>query len=142
MTARLDEDAAGDSDAGMGDHEPVAGAPRVPAAFDTPWQAEAFALTVALNEAGWLDWQDWARALGAELAADANRDDGTRALPCDDDPVAQAAYYRAWLRALERLCRERGWAGPLQLAARRETLRAHLRIAESAPLFAGPPAGS
>lgn len=113
--------------------------------FDAPWQAEAFALAVALNEAGLLDWSEWAEVFSAELAAgevpvgQGVSADAARALPLpsEGDAETQAAYYRAWLAALERISRSRGWIGPLQLAARRETLRAHLRVAEQGALFSG-----
>lgn len=61
--------------------------------FAEPWQAEAFALAVALSRAGYFTWSEWSDALGAELAAAAARgepDDGTR-------------YYEHWLAVLERL---------------------------------------
>jgi nitrile hydratase accessory protein len=59
--------------------------------FREPWHAEAFALVVALNEAGHLDWSDWAAALGRALEAEP---------PADD---AEDAYYAAWLAALEQI---------------------------------------
>jgi nitrile hydratase accessory protein len=52
--------------------------------FAEPWQASAFAMTVALNERGLFDWREWAEVLGAELKS-------------GDD------YYDCWLRALERI---------------------------------------
>ena len=43
-------------------------ATRSPAApFEEPWQAELFALTVALGEAGVFGWPDWTSAFGATL---------------------------------------------------------------------------
>ena len=35
--------------------------------FDEPWQAEAFAMTVALHERGLFSWAEWAAALSAEV---------------------------------------------------------------------------
>jgi nitrile hydratase len=58
-------------------------------AFETPWQARAFAVTVALRREGAFEWGDFQRRLVDEL-------DGT---PAGDE----AGYYRAWLRAAERL---------------------------------------
>jgi nitrile hydratase accessory protein len=60
--------------------------------FADPWQARAFALTVALNEAGHLDWSEWTRLLGEELS----KSDSTGTLSHGDD------YYRCWVTALER----------------------------------------
>lgn len=54
--------------------------------FSAPWEAQVFALTVKLNEAGVFSWSDWTKALGAELAARPDR-----------------PYYESWLAALERI---------------------------------------
>ncbi len=61
--------------------------------FAEPWQAELFALTVALCEAGQFTWPDWTRAFGAML----QRHGTTR------DLDGNADYYAAWLETLERL---------------------------------------
>jgi len=58
-------------------------------AFAEPWQAQAFALAVQLQEAGYFTPAEWADTLGAVLR-DAGDDDGSR-------------YYEHWLSALERL---------------------------------------
>lgn len=57
--------------------------------FEAPWQARAFAIAVALRRQGDLDWGRFQDALIAEL-------DGV-------DSSDEAAYYRAWLRAIEGL---------------------------------------
>lgn len=111
--------------------------------FDEPWQAEAFALVVALNEAGRLPWDAWADALSRALgpAALAAGD----ALPTEHDPQANAAYWRAWLDALEEVGRSRGWVAPLELGARRVAVRAYARVAAVPASFGstgGPPHGS
>jgi nitrile hydratase accessory protein len=53
--------------------------------FAAPWEAQAFAMAVALQEAGRITADEWAAALGAELAG--------------GDPAA--TYYEHWLAALE-----------------------------------------
>jgi nitrile hydratase accessory protein len=61
--------------------------------FKAPWEAQAFAMTLALHARGVFTWHEWAEALAAELADAAARgepDDGTR-------------YYEHWLAALEKL---------------------------------------
>jgi nitrile hydratase accessory protein len=61
--------------------------------FDEPWQAEAFALTIRLHEAGRFTWNEWAETLAAVLRETRERgeaDDGSR-------------YYDHWLVALERM---------------------------------------
>lgn len=82
----------------MIDEEAPAGAVPPPDApggepsFGNPWQARAFAMAVALNEAGHLDWREWTKMLGEELA----RSDSSGTLSQGDD------YYRCWVSALER----------------------------------------
>jgi nitrile hydratase accessory protein len=77
--------------------------------FAEPWQAQAFALTVQLSEAGCFTWQEWAADLGAvirEATAPEHRDDGSR-------------YYDCWVFALERLCVSKGLTNPQALSERR-----------------------
>jgi nitrile hydratase accessory protein len=65
------------------------------AVFAEPWQAEAFALTVALHERGIFSWSEWAQALSAETGKpDAAADGGD--------------YYAHWLAALEALLVAKG----------------------------------
>lgn len=73
--------------------------------FAEPWQAQAFALTVKLHEAGHFSWTAWAQALSEELKADPE-DDGSR-------------YYEHWLAALERLVKTGGLAEAASLDARK-----------------------
>ena len=54
--------------------------------FAEPWEAQAFALAVALQERGLFTAAEWAEALGAEIARS-----------------PEAPYYRSWLAALEQL---------------------------------------
>ena len=61
--------------------------------FTEPWQAEAFALTVRLHEAGCFTWSEWAATLAAVLRE--VRDRG--------EPDDGSHYYDHWLAALERL---------------------------------------
>jgi nitrile hydratase accessory protein len=58
--------------------------------FAAPWEAEAFALAVALHEAGAFSWAEWSAALAGEV---------------DERP-----YYESWLSALERLVAAKGLA--------------------------------
>lgn len=59
--------------------------------FGEPWEAQAFAMAVRLNEAGVFGWSEWAAILGAELAAHPDR-----------------PYYESWLATLERLVEAKG----------------------------------
>lgn len=67
--------------------------------FAEPWQAQAFALAVALNERGLFTWGEWAAHLAAEVSKPDVDQDG-------------ADYYQHWLAALEALLAEKGVAGP------------------------------
>ena len=66
--------------------------------FEEPWQAQAFAMTVALHERGLFSWVEWAEALSAEVKRPGAAADGHD-------------YYQHWLAALERLLAEKGLAG-------------------------------
>ncbi len=70
----------------------------LPKAFDEPWQAQLFALTVALSDAGHFAWRDWTEAFGATLKAHG----ATRFLDGGED------YWRAWLETLETLLARSG----------------------------------
>ena len=37
--------------------------------FSEPWQAQAFAMTLALHRRGLFTWPEWAEALAAQIAA-------------------------------------------------------------------------
>ncbi|MBI4276206.1 MAG: nitrile hydratase accessory protein [Rhizobiales bacterium] len=68
--------------------------------FREPWEAQAFAITLALHERGVFAWKEWAAILGEEIKraqANGDRDTGE-------------TYYRHWLAALERLIAEKGVA--------------------------------
>ncbi len=65
--------------------------------FAEPWQAEAFALTVALHEKGVFSWGEWAEALSAEVKGPGEAADGHD-------------YYEHWLAALEKLLGVKGVA--------------------------------
>jgi nitrile hydratase accessory protein len=77
--------------------------------FEAPWQAQAFAMTMALNERGLFTWSEWATALGAQIAN--AREVG--------DPDDGSTYYLHWLAALECLVVEKGVSTPGGLDARR-----------------------
>ncbi len=78
-----------------------------PAAFEAPWHAQAFALAVALNEAGHFSWPDWTELFGEQLEQARQRGP----LNGSDD------YYTAWLAALEAMLARIGMADERLLAA-------------------------
>jgi nitrile hydratase accessory protein len=66
--------------------------------FREPWEAQAFALVVALHERGAFSWDEWTGALAAEI----------RRAQEAGDPDTGETYYLHWLTALERLAAEKG----------------------------------
>ncbi|MHA1524753.1 MAG: nitrile hydratase accessory protein [Alphaproteobacteria bacterium] len=84
--------------------------------FDEPWQAQAFAMAVALHGQGHFTWGEWAQCLGAALKA-ADPTDQTGQAGQTDQP--QEAYYRAWLSALEQMSTQAGLVGGRELAQRK-----------------------
>ena len=66
--------------------------------FREPWEAQAFAMTVALHAAGLFTWSEWAGILGAEI----------KKAQAAGDPDTGATYYYHWLAALERIVAEKG----------------------------------
>lgn len=93
--------------------------------FAEPWQAQAFALTVKLHEAGHFTWSEWVRYLSREIAAGA---------PAGASG-AETVYYLQWLAALEKLAADKGLASPAALAERKaEWLAAHEATAFGKPV--------
>jgi nitrile hydratase accessory protein len=66
--------------------------------FNDVWEAQAFALTLALHRRGVFTWGEWAATLGEEIKR-------AQAL---GDPDSGSTYYYHWLAAIERLVREKG----------------------------------
>jgi nitrile hydratase accessory protein len=93
--------------------------------FREPWEAQAFALAVALHRRGLFGWDEWAAALGEEIKA------AQRA----GDPDTGATYYRYWLKTLERMVAARGIADSAALARYQEAwARAVGRTPHGAPI--------
>ena len=66
--------------------------------FRAPWEAQAFAMALALHERGAFTWKEWARTLAqviAEVRQSGEEDTGEH-------------YYRHWLTALERIATDKG----------------------------------
>ena len=91
------------------------GPPRDGAApvFREPWEAQAFAMVLALHERGLFTWNEWAAALAHEI----------KAAQAAGDPDSGETYYRHWLGALERLVAEKQIAGADALARYRQAWR-------------------
>jgi nitrile hydratase accessory protein len=66
--------------------------------FREPWEAQAFAMTLALHERGLFTWPEWAATLATEI----KRAQG------EGDPDTGETYYSHWLTALEKIVAEKG----------------------------------
>jgi nitrile hydratase accessory protein len=75
--------------------------------FETPWEARAFGLAVALNEDGAYDWSDFSAGLAAEIAT-------------AEQQGIPSTYYERWLMALEKLAMAKGLVTPEELDTRAE----------------------
>jgi len=78
--------------------------------FNEPWQAQAFAIVVSLQENGLLSWDEWALALGDEI---------TRGQAAGDQDTDET-YYSHWLNALERLVEQKFLVEPQALMQYRD----------------------
>lgn len=81
--------------------------------FREPWEAQAFAITLALHERGHFEWSEWAEHLSRAI----------RRAQALGDPDTGATYYQHWLAALESLLLDKGIAEPLVLTALRQAWR-------------------
>jgi nitrile hydratase accessory protein len=66
--------------------------------FNAPWEAQAFAMTVALHERGAFSWKEWADTLAEVIAEVKQR----------GEPDTGERYYEHWLTALERIATRKG----------------------------------
>ena len=65
--------------------------------FREPWQAQAFAMTLALHDKGLFAWPEWAAMLGETI----------KAAQAAGDPDTGETYYHHWLATLERMMAEK-----------------------------------
>ena len=66
--------------------------------FREPWEAQAFAMALALHDKGLFTWPEWAATLGEEI----------KRAQAAGDPDTGETYYHHWLAALERLVAAKG----------------------------------
>lgn len=94
-------------------------------AFEAPWHAQLFALTVYLNEQGHFAWPDWAERFGATL----KRNGASVELNGGED------YFAAWLETLETLLLDLGSAQTREITTLTEAWRAaYLSTPHGAPV--------
>ncbi|MGU7770509.1 nitrile hydratase accessory protein [Burkholderia sp. MR1-5-21] len=79
-------------------------------AFSAPWQAAAFAMTLALHERGLFTWAEWTVHLSSAI----------RDAQATGDPDRGDTYYEHWLTALERIVTEKGYVTVDALLQRRD----------------------
>jgi nitrile hydratase accessory protein len=78
--------------------------------FNAPWEAQAFAMTLALHERGEFSWKEWAQTLAdviGEVRQRGEADTGEH-------------YYRHWQTALERIAARKGLVSDALLLQRRQ----------------------
>ena len=78
--------------------------------FREPWQAQAFAMTLALHQKGLFAWPEWAAMLGETI----------KAAQAAGDPDTGATYYHHWLATLERMMAEKAVANAADLSRYRD----------------------
>ncbi len=66
--------------------------------FCAPWEAHAFAMTLALHARGLFTWPEWTATLAAEIGR----------AQAAGDPDTGETYCRHWLAALERIVADKG----------------------------------
>src|SRR5881392_3504181 len=73
--------------------------------FREPWEAQAFAMALALHERGLFTWPEWAATLAEEI----------KRAQAAGDPDTGDTYYRHWVNTLERLLTAKGVTDPQTL---------------------------
>jgi nitrile hydratase accessory protein len=97
--------------------------------FREPWEAQAFAMALALHGRGLFTWSEWAATLADEI----------KRAQAAGDPDTGGTYYRHWLATLERLVTEKGVANRAALARYRDAWdRAADRTPHGAPIELAP----
>jgi nitrile hydratase accessory protein len=97
--------------------------------FREPWEAQAFAMAVALHARGLFTWPEWAATLAQEI----------KRAQAAGDPDTGETYYRHWLNALERIVAAKGVADGEILARYRDAWdRAAERTPHGTPIVLRP----
>jgi len=77
--------------------------------FNEPWEAQAFALVIALHEKDIFTWPEWAAVLSEEIAK----------AQAAGDPDLGNSYYHHWLAALESISRQKQLSTVVELNERK-----------------------
>jgi len=93
--------------------------------FRAPWEAQAFAMALALHDKGLFDWTEWASKLGETI----------KAAQAAGDPDTGDSYYRHWLATLERMLTEKAVSTAADLTTYRDAWeRAAARTPHGEPI--------
>ena len=93
--------------------------------FREPWEAQAFAMALALHEKGVFAWTEWASMLGETI----------KAAQAAGDPDTGDTYYHHWLATLERMVAEKAVTSPASLSSHRDAWeRAAARTPHGQPI--------
>jgi len=68
--------------------------------FSEPWEAQSFAMALALHKTGLFKWSEWTATLADEI----------KRAQAAGDPADGTTYYRHWQAALERVIAAKGLA--------------------------------
>jgi nitrile hydratase accessory protein len=106
----------------QGAPEAIPGIPSDPAGpvFGEPWEAQAFAIALALHRRGLFTWTEWSATLADEI----------KRAQAAGDPDTGETYYRHWLAALERLVADKRLSDQAELARYRDAWK---RAADRTP---------
>jgi|SRR5438874_10552942 len=97
--------------------------------FREPWEAQAFAMALALYDRGVFTWPEWAATLAEEI----------KRAQAAGDPDTGETYYHHWLNALERIVATKGVTDAQTLARFRDAWdRAAERTPHGAPIALTP----
>jgi nitrile hydratase accessory protein len=93
--------------------------------FAAPWQAQAFAMALTLEQRGVFTWAEWAAMLGAARAR----------AETEGAPDTGETYYQDWLATLERMVTAKGLADAPALNRTRDAWdRAAARTPHGTPI--------
>ena len=93
--------------------------------FREPWEAQAFAMALALHEQGLFAWGEWAAMLGESI----------KAAQAAGDPDTGDTYYHHWLATLERMVAMKAVTTPADLTSHRDAWeRAAARTPHGQPI--------
>jgi nitrile hydratase accessory protein len=93
--------------------------------FQEPWEAQAFAMALALHQKGVFAWSEWADELGAAI----------KAAQAAGDPDTGETYYRHWLATLETVLQRKGVSTASDLLSYRDAWeRAAARTPHGQPI--------